>query len=463
MKTTLVFDIGKTNKKVFLFDKHCRQVYESYKQFEEKQDEDGFPCDDLPAIQQWMQTTLQQLLEDEKYDIRAINFSTYGASFVHIDRHGQPVTPLYNYLKPVPSIVLQLFYEKYGERLQIARETASPPLDMLNSGLQLYWLKHTRPEIFRKIRWSLHLPQYLSFLLTGVPVSDFTSIGCHTMLWDFSRNDYHEWVYREEIDRILAPIVDTATSINTGIFQKRVKVGVGIHDSSAALLPYLRASNKPFLLMSTGTWSISLNPFNRELLTDEELENDCLNYMRVDGKPVKAARLFLGEEYKVQIEQLQTFFKVGEDAHQQVAFNEELYEKLFAERRCFKFVHLQTPWEQPENSELQGFASFEEAYHQLMFELAELQVQAAGMAIGNIPIEKIYIDGGFADNEVFVHMLTRAFEQSNLSAADAEDAAAMKIYTTRAALGSALGALVAISPMKIKKVFLNKNYALKKC
>lgn len=431
--------------------------------FAEKQDEDGFPSDDLPAIQEWMQTTVQQLLVDDKYDIKAINFSTYGASLVHIDRHGQPVTPLYNYLKPMPSIVLQLFYEKYGERLQIARETASPPLAMLNSGLQLYWLKHAHPKIFRKIRWSLHFPQYLSFLFTGLPVSDFTNIGCHTMLWDFSRNDYHEWVYREEIDKILPPIVNTATSINTDIFQKRVQVGVGIHDSSAALLPYLRANKQPFLLISTGTWSISLNPFNQELLSDDELGKDCLNYMRVDGMPVKAARLFLGEEYKAQIVQLQTFFKVGEDAHREVAFNEQLYGRLLPERRYFKFVHLQTPWEQPENSQLQSFVSFEEAYHQLMFELAELQVRAAVMAIGNVPIEKIYIDGGFAGNEVFVQMLARAFRISRLPASEDGDEPTIKIYTTQAPLGSALGAVIAISPMKIKQAFLKENYALKKC
>ena len=52
----------------------------------------------------------------------------------------------------------------------------------------------------------LHLPQYLSYLVTGKACSDITSIGCHTNLWDFEKKKYHEWVKKEGIDAILPPI-----------------------------------------------------------------------------------------------------------------------------------------------------------------------------------------------------------------------------------------------------------------
>jgi sugar (pentulose or hexulose) kinase len=54
----------------------------------------------------------------------------------------------------------------------------------------------------------LHLPQYLSYLFSRVAASDITSIGCHTNLWDFSNNDYHEWVKKEAIIDKLAPLQD---------------------------------------------------------------------------------------------------------------------------------------------------------------------------------------------------------------------------------------------------------------
>ena len=258
---TLVFDIGKTNKKAFVFDENYQEVWKEYSRFEELQDEAGFPCDDLMAIETWIKDTLIEVLKNSDFNIKNINFSTYGASLVHLDRSGKALTPLYNYLKPYPGDLLKAFYEKYGQDSKIAKETASPQMGMLNSGMQLYWLKYTKPDIFKKIKWSLHFPQYLSYLLTGIPLSEFTSIGCHTGLWDYSKSDYHDWVYGEDIDKLLPPIVSTATSINKNISGKNIKVGVGIHDSSAALLPYVRADKKPFFVDFHGYLEYFSKPF----------------------------------------------------------------------------------------------------------------------------------------------------------------------------------------------------------
>ena len=154
------------------------------------------------SLQNWIKDNFNAILDDENFEVKAINFSTYGASFVHLDQKGNVLTPLYNYTKPMDQEILDLFYEKHGSKLKIARETASPQSGMLNSGLQLFWLKYKHPETFKKIRYSLHLPQYLSYLFTGICVSEFTSIGCHTNLWDYDKADYHDWVYEEGIDEI---------------------------------------------------------------------------------------------------------------------------------------------------------------------------------------------------------------------------------------------------------------------
>lgn len=447
---TLIFDIGKTNKKAFVFDKDYQELHKTYVQFAEKQDEAGFACDDLEAIQSWIQKTLATLLNDPSLDITAINFSSYGASLVHLDAEGKPLTPLYNYLKPFPKKVLDSFYAEYGAPLELARETASPPLEMLNSGLQLYWLKKTQPQLFHAIRWSLHLPQYLSYLLTGVPLSEYTSLGCHTALWDFAKKDYHGWVHSEKLNRILAPVVPTTTSINTRILGKRVKVGIGIHDSSAALLPYLLAERKPFLLLSTGTWSIALNPFNQALLTDTELAQDCLNFLRVDGKPVKAARLFLGKAYKTQLNHLIEHYSPQPNAHRLIEFDPAIYQRIVKNAQYYyRFQHLNTPWEQPAKSNFSSMATFEEAFHQLLWELVQLQIAKAKLAIGESKVEKIYIDGGFADNRVYVAMLAQHFTHA-------------KIRTTASPLGSALGAAMVVHDSTVGKKFLKRNYALKK-
>ena len=97
-----IFDIGKTNKKFFLLDEGYTIVLERSVPFEEITDEDGDACDDINLLTKWVIETLAEILRIKKFDIRAINFSAYGASFVYIDDQGKVLTPLYSYLKNYP-------------------------------------------------------------------------------------------------------------------------------------------------------------------------------------------------------------------------------------------------------------------------------------------------------------------------------------------------------------------------
>ncbi|MCH5714872.1 hypothetical protein [Niabella hibiscisoli] len=209
---------------------------------------------------------LNKYIESNTYDIKAINFSAYGASFVHLDERDTPVTPLYNYLKPYPTKTEEQFYAAYGTKEDIAIATASPALGNLNSGLQLYSLKYDKAKLFDKTASSLHFPQYLSYLVSGQKYSDITSIGCHTALWDYSNNGYHEWVLKEGIDKKLPPVFSSEQALDIVYNGKTLKCGIGLHDSSAAFIPYIQNVNEPFLLISTGTWCIS-----RMLLTKSRL------------------------------------------------------------------------------------------------------------------------------------------------------------------------------------------------
>ncbi|MCM5661658.1 FGGY-family carbohydrate kinase [Galbibacter mesophilus] len=447
-KVTAVFDIGKTNKKFFLFDEDFQEVYREYTTFNPIEDEDGYPTENLPALQDWLKSLFHRILEAEEFDIKAINFSSYGASLVHLDENGNTLTPLYNYTKPISEEVTDKFYKTYGPELAFTQATGSSKEGLLNSGMQLYWLKETKPELFKKIKYSLHLPQYLSYIFTGIPLSEYTSIGCHTALWDYTKKDYHRWVYEEEIHKILPPIVSTETSINMNYNGKRIKIGVGIHDSSSALLPYVRSLEEPFILVSTGTWSIALNPFTTEALSVNDIEKDCINYMRINGKPVKASRLFLGNEYKIQVQKLAKAYNVAPDYHKTVKFNEEAYYEITKEfEHLFAWESIQ-PDEKVTDTKL-PYDTFEHAYHHLMIELVMLQVKSIETAKGGDTIHKLYVDGGFSDNDVYIKLLSHYLRN-------------MELRTTNASLGSALGAAISISDTKLNSKFLKKNYSLKK-
>jgi sugar (pentulose or hexulose) kinase len=424
-----IFDIGKTYKKLFLFDEQYNIVLEKSEQFAEITDEDGDACEDISALTHWVHSCLQQVFQDNKYHVRALNFSTYGASFVHIDKEGQVVAPLYNYLKPYDAKLQEDFYKKYGGEIAFSIHTASPVLGNLNSGMQLYRLKYQKPELFDRIHYSLHLPQYMSYLVTGRAYSDITSIGCHTGLWNFPQNHYHEWIYREAINEKLAAIFPSDQLMPSQWEGEALLTGVGLHDSSAALIPYLFHFTEPFVLLSTGTWCISLNPFNQTRLTYEELQQDCLCYMEYRGKPIKASRLFAGYEHEQQTKRLAAHFNVAIDHYKKVTFNADLLPGLHgaagaaADTKAGKTAMVQ------ESAfgarDLNQFATYEAAYHQFMADLMAQQVASLNLVLHNSPVKKIFVDGGFSKNPLYMNLLAAAFPTHEVYAASMAQASAM--------------------------------------
>jgi L-fuculokinase len=428
MTVIAVFDVGKTNKKLFLFDEQYRIVSEQSENLSPGVDEDGDSCEDLPRLTEWVRDSLARAMARPDIRIRAVNFSAYGASLVHLGVDGQPVAPLYNYLKPYPAALKRRLYDAYGGEVTLSMLTASPVLGSLNSGMQLYRIRQERPELFGRINYSLHLPQFLSYLLTGKAVSDITSIGCHTNLWNFSQQHYHEWVYREGLIEKLAPIVPSNSVMPVG----DVLVGVGLHDSSAAMIPYLESFLEPFVLISTGTWCITLNPFNDTSLTAAELRQDCLCYMSYRGRPVKASRLFAGYDHEQQVRRLADYFQRSPGAAAAVGFDPNcvagLRDRVRPEARDVAAPVTASVFGR---RDLAAFGSFEQAYHSLMMDIMDQQLKSADLVLHDTGVRRIFVDGGFGKNEVYMHLLAQAFPD-------------IKVFAAALSQATALGAALAI-------------------
>jgi L-fuculokinase len=419
----LIYDIGKTNKKVLVFCSKGKVIDEYAEQFAETVDEDGFACEDLNKLTEWVLGQYNLLSNNENYSIKAINFATYGASFVHIDVNGKPVTPLYNYLKPFPKKIKEKFLATYfnGNAAKFALNTASPFMGMLNSGLQLYWLKHTQPEIWDTIWYSLHLPQYLSFLFTGKAISDYTSVGCHTGLWNVNNQLYHPWVFAEEIDKKLPPL----TSSSIAGKKDGIIIGTGLHDSSSALIPYLQQYQQPFLLISTGTWCINLNPFNAAPLTPQELAKDCLCYLQASGQPVKASRIFLGKEHEHQTKRIAAYFKVKEDFYKSILQPVTFYNTNFI-AACMEGSGPQ-PQQQTAKWDLTAYKNEQQAYTALMKGLTDLLKESIDL-VNTDEVNDFFIDGGFAANPLFKLYLQKSYPQKNITTVNFPQATALGAY-----------------------------------
>jgi sugar (pentulose or hexulose) kinase len=428
-----IFDVGKTNKKVLLFDEQYKVVYEKSMQLEETVDEDGFACEDVHSLTNWVKDSFDKLLIEEQFDIKGINFSAYGASFVYLDDDQNIIPPLYNYLKPYSPDLQKKFYRDHGGETLISRQTASPVLGNLNSGMQLYRLKYEKPDTFKKIKWALHLPQYLSYLLSSAIKSDITSIGSHTNLWDFQHNKYHQWVSQEDIAGKLPEVL--GCSEIAGYYSDKIPAGAGLHDSSAALIPYLASFNEPFILLSTGTWCISLNPFNHSQLTNNELNQDCLCYLSYEGKPVKASRLFAGYEHEQQVKRLSLYFNKPYDYFTAVACDVGILNKWKPGVKKMRKTDDKAMVGQSVFAErgLEDFQNYEEAYHQLIFDIISQQIKSTNMVLKGTAVKRIFVDGGFSKNAIYMYLLAEAFPS-------------IEVYAASVAQASALGAALAIHP-----------------
>src|SRR5690606_36608139 len=272
-----------------------------------------------------------------------------------------------------------------------------------------------------------------------------------TALWDYRKKDYHQWIKDEDLQRLLPPIYPSRHYFEVNMRGKTVKVGIGVHDSSSAFIPYIQSSAEPFALISTGTWSICMNYFNEEELTVEELGKDCLNFLSTEGTNIKAARLFLGKDVSHQVALLSRHFGCDPSTHESFRFDPSWVPKRRKDGCLqFHYEHLHPErfgFQNNENTEFGSFDTYEAAYHHLMDELTDIQTESLKLAIGKSRIKTIFLDGGFSGNEVFMQLLANKLPQ-------------YRLMSSSFAKGTALGAAILVNHAKISSDFLSKNYEL---
>jgi sugar (pentulose or hexulose) kinase len=226
----------------------------------------------------------------------------------------------------------------------------------------------------------------------------------------------------------LAPLLISSEVLPATFPGSSYSVGIGLHDSSAALIPYLVNFHEPFVLISTGTWCISLNPFNDTPLTNEELEADCLCYMTFQGKPVKASRLFAGYEHEQQVKRISAHFNQQPNRYRSVEYDHAIIRKLQEKNK--QDGNLAPDKKQMQftvfgQRDLSSFSSDVEAYHQLMLDIANQQYIATKRVLDGALVKRIFVDGGFSKNAIYMNLLAALFPDVEIFAASMAQATAM--------------------------------------
>jgi sugar (pentulose or hexulose) kinase len=75
--------------------------------------------------------------------------------------------------------------------------------------------------------------------------------------------------------------------------------------------------------------------------------------------------------------------------------------------------------------DLANYVTYEEAYHQLIYDIMQQQVISTQLVLRGTDVKKIFVDGGFSKNSVYMHLLAASFPGIEVFAATVAQATAL--------------------------------------
>jgi sugar (pentulose or hexulose) kinase len=286
-----VFDLGKTNAKLLGLSDRTGEIL-----FEERTNQQVALVEGLRVLEHaplcdWLRVALERAAQ--RHRLAGLMISTHGCTFALI-ADGKLAAPILDYEQPVPVEIERQF----AAETPPFSETCSPDLPGgLNVARHIYMREAMSPGLLRRTDAILNYPQFWNWLFTGALVSEISSIGCHSHLWQPRAGKFSSLVERRGWLTKFPPFRRAGEILGeVEIGGQLIPVHNGVHDSNAALCYYRGLGYSDFTLISTGTWAIV---FNGACSLDAlDPRRDMLANVTVDGRPIATARFMGGREYE---------------------------------------------------------------------------------------------------------------------------------------------------------------------
>jgi L-fuculokinase len=446
-KYIAVVDVGKTNKKVLIYDLRLKCVDSVYKNFDEFE-EAGVIYEDLENMTLWIRDQLK--IFANKYIIKAISVTTHGAFAVGIDVNGNLAVPPVAYTTDAGENFRQDFYNTFGHPHTLKRATGTTEIgSLVNIGKLIYFWQKRWPEQYKNIWKILNMPQYFGYQFTGNIGAEPTYIGCHSYLYNPKEKSYSDVAKRlgvidllpEKISKswqklgTISPQFQTETNLPSDCI-----VTMGIHDSNASLLPYLVKGFKNFVLNSTGTWCVAMHPTHNSDFRDEELDAAVFYNFDVFQQPVKTSIFKGGTEF----ETYRTILNNLAGDQPEPLFDIDLYNRIVSEKKLFILPSVDKgvgifPFAEPGAVEngvkidlktLQSKKEIPEFFNHFKTGLAVLNLSLAIQTYYALKMTgfdgegTVFVEGGFRKNIPYLKLLGALFPKATISLTKMEEATA---------------------------------------
>lgn len=292
-----VMDIGKSNAKLSLVCSVTGELLETVSSEFSSIDVQPYPQLDTTSIWHWYQREIARI--QTKTDVSYLCVTAHGATAALIN-NTELTMPVLDYEFQGP----EECNDQYDELCDSFSKTLSPKLPGgLNLGRQLFWQRTRFPESFAKAEKLVPYTQFWTWKLTGIAISEVTTLGSHTDLWFPIESRYSTFATAQRFAELFAPLRKADEVIGsptpefcsqTGV-KPSCRVIAGIHDSNASLIPYLKNRSNPFTVMSTGTWVIILAVGAK--LQSLDPARGCTANVNIFSEPVATSRFMGGREF----------------------------------------------------------------------------------------------------------------------------------------------------------------------
>lgn len=305
MKTraVAVLDVGKTNKKIRLYDRQFKPLAEERTNLDPRM-QDGLEVEPTEALLEWFKGAMAKLGKD--YDIRAIAVCAHGATVAMLDQEGKLAYPVISYTSEKGAEIEREFYDTFGKAEELHYDTCTPNVGFANGAKALFYVFSRKPEVWEKVKTVLFYNSYLGYELTGNFSMEPTYLGNHNYLWNFFDGTWSKVGIRLGAhtlfpDKMGSPW-DALGTVKPELARacnlpEDCQVTLGIHDSNANFLPYLAKGYEKFILNSTGTWCVLMGQSPTPLLTEAEVKAKVFYNLDAFNRPLKTAIFPGGMEY----------------------------------------------------------------------------------------------------------------------------------------------------------------------
>ncbi len=258
----------------------------------------------VDELMDWFQATLKKLTPD--YHIHIIAISTHGATCAMLDEQGELVHPVISYTAPCGAKIQEAFYDTFGDRRSLHKETSTADFGFANVAKHLFLVKTGMPDLWAQVRHAMFYDTYLGYRLTGTMATESTYLGNHTYLWRYKQGEWSSVAKALGADKLFPSKVlnpwDSLGAVKREIAEAcglpaDCRVTCGIHDSNANFLVYLAKGYQDFILNSTGTWCVAMKPHSVPELSEKEMDQKLFFNMDATGQPVVTALFPGGMEY----------------------------------------------------------------------------------------------------------------------------------------------------------------------